>query len=85
MWQPKLLIYNNYVFRRSPLSVAAYVLDCDIIINKFKLQSHYYIHFWTNTFGERYKPFLLGITHLFPHNEVVHLPYIAVTTNTRAD
>ena len=28
---------------------------------------------------------MLGITHLFPHNEIVHLPYIAVATNTRAD
>ena len=28
---------------------------------------------------------LLGITHLCPHNELVHLPYIAVATNTRAD
>ena len=28
---------------------------------------------------------LLGITHLSPHNEQVHLPYIAVATNTRAD
>ena len=28
---------------------------------------------------------VLGITHLFPHNELVHLPYIAVATNTRAD
>ena len=28
---------------------------------------------------------LLGITHLFPHNELVHLPYIPVATNTRAD
>ena len=26
-----------------------------------------------------------GITHLFPHNELVPLPYIAVATNTRAD
>ena len=26
-----------------------------------------------------------GITHLSPHNEIVHLPYIAVATNTRAD
>ena len=26
--------------------------------------------------------FLLGITHLFPNNELVHLPYIAVATNT---
>ena len=28
---------------------------------------------------------MLGITHLFPHNELVHLPYIAVAINTRAD
>ena len=28
---------------------------------------------------------LLGITKLFPHNELVHLPYIAVATNTKAD
>ena len=35
---------------------------------------HYYYYYY-----------LLGITHLFPHNELVHLPYIAVATNTRAD
>ena len=29
--------------------------------------------------------YMLGITHLFPHNELVHLPYIVVATNTRAD
>ena len=28
---------------------------------------------------------VLGITHLFPHNELVYLPYIAVATNTRAE
>ena len=28
---------------------------------------------------------LLGITHLFPHNELVYLQYTAVATNTRAD
>ena len=28
---------------------------------------------------------VLGITHLFPHNELVHRPYIAVATNTRVD
>ena len=31
-----------------PCGVVAYVLDCDIIISKFKLQSCYYIHFQTN-------------------------------------
>ena len=28
---------------------------------------------------------MLGITHLFPHNELVHLRNIAVAANTRAD
>ena len=28
---------------------------------------------------------MLGFTHLFPHNELAHLPYIAGATNTRAE
>ena len=32
-----------------------------------------------------HESYMLGITHLFPYNELVHLPYIAVATNTRAD
>ena len=28
------------------------VLDCDIIVSEIKLQSHYYIHFQTNTLGK---------------------------------
>ena len=27
-------------------------LDCGIVESKFKLQSHYYLHFQTNTFGK---------------------------------
>ena len=38
--------------------------------------------FWLFSF---YWSSLLGITHPFPHNELVHLPYIAVATNTRAN
>ena len=26
--------------------------DCGIIVSEFKLQSHYYIHFWTNILGK---------------------------------
>ena len=33
----------------------ARVLDCDILVSKFELQSHYYIHFQTNTIRERYE------------------------------
>ena len=35
--------------KRSSHSVVTNVLDCNILVNKFKLQSHYYIHFQTNT------------------------------------
>ena len=37
--------------------IVAYVLDCDIIVSEFELQSCYYIHFWTNTFGKRHERF----------------------------
>ena len=33
----------------------AKVLDCSFEVNEFELQSLYYVHFWTNTFGERYE------------------------------
>ena len=30
----------------------AYMLHYDIVVNKFKLQSYYYVHFETNTLGK---------------------------------
>ena len=36
-------------------SVVANALDCDIVLSKIKLQSHYYIQFWTNTLGVKYE------------------------------
>ena len=36
----------------------ANVLDCDIVENEFKLQSHYCFHFWTNTLGKGMKPLI---------------------------
>ena len=35
-------------FRRAPVVL----LDCDTIVSEFKFQLHYYIHFWTKTFGK---------------------------------
>ena len=35
--------------------IMANVLNCDILVSEFKLQSHYLIYFWTNTLGEKYK------------------------------
>ena len=30
----------------------ANVLDCDIVVSKFKLKLHYYVYFHNNTFGK---------------------------------
>ena len=32
--------------------IVANVVDCDIVVSKFKLQSRYYIPFWTNTLAK---------------------------------
>ena len=32
------------------------VLDCGIVVSKFELQSRYYVHFQTNTFGKGMNP-----------------------------
>ena len=37
---------------RSPHAIAANMMDSDIVVSRFKLQSHYYIPFWTNTLGK---------------------------------
>ena len=34
----------------------ANVLDCDIVVRGFKVQSHYCLHFRTVTLGEKYEP-----------------------------
>ena len=47
----------------NPSSVVVNVLDCDIIENAFKLQSCYYIHFWSNTLGK-------AMNRLIPANYV---------------
>ena len=33
------------------MGVVTNLLDCDIIVSEFELQSHTYVHFWTNTYG----------------------------------
>ena len=39
----------------SPRSVVINMVDCDIVKSEFKLQSHHYIHFWTNTFEKSHE------------------------------
>ena len=38
-------IYNQNGNRESPCGVVAKVLDCDIVVSEFKLQSCYYVYF----------------------------------------
>ena len=47
--------------RDSPSGVVANILDCDITVNEFELQSCYCIHFWTNTYGKYMNPFSLHL------------------------
>ena len=35
-----------------PLGVMVKAMACGIIVSEFELQSHYYVHFRTNTFGK---------------------------------
>ena len=39
----------------NPRSVVAKVLDCDIVVNEFELQSRYYVLFWKKYPWERYE------------------------------
>ena len=44
---------------RNPCDIVADVLNCDIV-NKFKLQSHYYVLFQTNSLGNYLIPSAMG-------------------------
>ena len=48
------LISCFYFISRLSSGVVANVLDSDIVINEFKLQSCYYVHFRTNAPWEKY-------------------------------
>ena len=39
-------------FRESPSGVVAKVLNCNLIVSKFKLKSFNCIYIWTNTLGK---------------------------------
>ena len=38
-----------------------YVLDCDIVVNEFELQTHYYVQFRTDTFGKGKNSFIPSV------------------------
>ena len=35
-----------------PRGVVANVLQCDIVVSEYELQSRYYVHFYANIFGK---------------------------------
>ena len=37
------------------------MLDCDIVVSEFELQSCYYVHIWTNAPWEKYELYLPGM------------------------
>ena len=45
----------------SPPDVVDNLLDCDIVVSEFDLQSFYYAQFQTNTFGKGMKPVFMQI------------------------
>ena len=53
------ILWFGSSFGGGPLSVVVNVLDCDIIISEFKLQSYYYVHFWIKTLGKSENPLIL--------------------------
>ena len=48
-----IYIISNIHLWWNPRSVVAHILDCDIVMSEFELQSRYFVHFWTNTLGKR--------------------------------
>ena len=43
-----------------PRGVMVKAMDCVIVVSKFVLQSHYYIHFQANTLGKGMNPLILS-------------------------
>ena len=45
-------LYNWYFIGENPGGAVAKVLDCDIVVREFELQSRCYTHFRTNITGK---------------------------------
>ena len=49
-----------------PRGVMVKALDCEIVVSEFELQSHYYVHFRTNTLGKGMNLFILPMGLIVP-------------------
>ena len=47
-----------YFQRGSLCCVVANLLDCNIVVCKFELQSSYYVYLWTNSLGKSMNSFI---------------------------
>ena len=55
MWNAISLVQDlndNWSWERYPRGFVTTMMDYDIIVSEFELQSHYYVHFRTNTLGK---------------------------------
>ena len=52
--------FNIPWVERCPCGIIVKELDCGFIVREFELQSHYYVHFPTNTLGKGMKPLILS-------------------------
>ena len=50
---------SYHMYRGYPRGVMVKAMDCGIVVSEFELQSHYYIHFWTNTLEKGMNPLIL--------------------------
>ena len=58
-----LCIFLCFAFsssRENPYGGVANMLDWDTIVNEFKLQSCYYVHFWTNNLRKSTNSFIIS-------------------------
>ena len=62
---PHLCQHQNSFRGEWPCCIVANMLDCDNLVSKFKLQSSYYFHFWTNTLRKAMKPFIYPAMEIY--------------------
>ena len=59
LWPVHPMVFLKCLSRRCLCGVMVKMLDCTIVVSKFKLQPCYYVHFRTNTLGKGMNPLIL--------------------------
>ena len=50
--------HGRIVLAEMRKGIVANELGCNIVVSKFELQSHYFVHFWTNTLEKSKNPII---------------------------